>query len=105
MKRPKIMNRYCPTCKKHTEQKLLQAKRRSRNSAHPMSSMSSHRVKQRGLRRGAGNLGRFSKPAIAKWKSTGKKMTKKSDFRYECSVCKKQTVQHGGIRAKKIEIV
>jgi ribosomal protein L44E len=68
-----------------------------------MSLGSTHRLQERGLRRGAGNLGRFSKPT--KPKMTGKKTTKKTDFRYECSICKKQHVQPGGIRAKKVEII
>ena len=105
MKVPKVTKRHCPKCRKHTEHKVLESKRRARNQTHPMSTGSTHRVKARGLRRGAGSLGRYSKPAIAKWKLTGKKTTKKTDFRYECGVCKKQHVQAGGIRAKKVEII
>ncbi len=105
MKVPKLIKRHCPHCKKHSEHKVLESKRRARNQTHPMSVGSTHRVRARGLRRGAGSLGRYSKPAIAKWKLTGKKSTKKSDFRYECSVCKKQHIQSSGIRAKKIEII
>ncbi len=103
MKRPKITNRHCPFCKKHTEQKVVQAKRRARNATRPMSFGSTHRVQKRGERRGAGNLGRYSKPP--KPKMVGKKLTKKTDFRYECSVCKKQSAQSKGFRAKKVEII
>lgn len=105
MKVPKVTNRHCPFCNKHAEHKVMQAKRRARNQTRPLSAFSDKRVKARGLRRGAGNLGKFSKPPIAKWKSTGKKVTKKTDFRYECSICKKQHMQSKGIRAKKVELV
>lgn len=103
MKVPKQTNRHCPYCNKHTEHKVMQAKRRGRNAKHPMSFGSTHRVKARGERRGMGNYGRYSKPP--KPKMVGKKMTKKTDFRYECSVCKKQHAQSSGIRAKKVELI
>ena len=48
-------------------------------------------------------MGRYSKPAITKFKMTGKKSSKKTDLRYECSECKKQHTQSKGFRAKKIE--
>ncbi|HII65876.1 TPA: hypothetical protein HA295_03825, partial [Candidatus Woesearchaeota archaeon] len=38
-----------------------------------------------------------------KFKMTGKKATKKTDFRYECKNCKKEHAQKKGIRAKKVE--
>jgi large subunit ribosomal protein L44e len=103
MKVPKVTNRHCPFCKKHTEQKVVQAKRRARNATRPMSFGSVHRVRARGDRRGAGNLGKYSKPT--KPKMIGKKLTKKTDFRYECGVCHKQSCQSKGIRAKKVEII
>ena len=74
-----------------------------RNATRPMSFGSTKRIKMRGERRGAGNLGRYSKPT--KPKMIGKKASKKTDFRYECSVCKKQHMQASGIRAKKVEFV
>ncbi|MBN1792315.1 50S ribosomal protein L44e [Candidatus Woesearchaeota archaeon] len=103
MKIKKTIKKYCPFCKKHTEQKVSQAKKKGRNAAHPMSRGSTPRVKQRGLRRGAGNLGRYSKPP--KPKMTGKKLSKKTDFRYTCKECSKTTSQKSGYRAKKIELV
>ncbi len=66
---------------------------------------SKYRARERGLARGTGGLGRYSKPAVTKWKMTGSKLTKKSDFRYECKECHKKMVQSGGIRAKRIELV
>ncbi len=103
MKLPKTVNRHCAKCGKHTEQKVALAKRKGRSSAHPLSKGGTARVKARGLRRGAGNLGRYSKPT--KPKLSGKKLSKKTDLRYECPVCKKTTCQASGIRAKKIELV
>ncbi|MBN1646155.1 50S ribosomal protein L44e [Candidatus Woesearchaeota archaeon] len=103
MKKPKITRRYCPKCQKHTEQKVAESKKRARNQAKPLSKGSKKRVRARGERRGAGNLGKYSKPT--KPKMIGKKLSKKTDFRYTCSVCKKSFVQSGGVRAKKVELI
>ncbi len=103
MKIRKTVRRYCPFCRKHTEHKVSVAKKKGRNAARPMSKGSKSRVKRRGLRRGAGNLGRYSKPP--KPKMTGKKLSKKTDLRYTCKECKKTHSQKKGFRAKKIEFV
>lgn len=95
--------RHCPYCKKHTEHKLTQNKAKGRSSAHPMSRGAKVRVMKRGDRRGYGNLGRYSKPS--KPKMSGKKTSKKSDFRYKCSACNKTHTQKKGFRAKKLEFV
>jgi len=101
MKLPKITKRLCPYCKKHTEHKIAQAKKKSPSS---LKQGSKYRAKKRGLGRGAGNLGKYgSKPAITKFKLTGKKASKKTDLRYECGTCKKAHVQKQGIRAKRVE--
>jgi ribosomal protein L44E len=50
-----------------------------------------------------GSMGRYSKPAISQFKMTGKKQTKKTDLRYQCSSCKKSHMQRKGLRAKKQE--
>ena len=50
-----------------------------------------------------GNLGRYSKPALSKFKMTGKKQTKKIDLRYTCNVCKKTHTVGKAWRAKKLE--
>lgn len=81
MKLPKSIKRHCPYCKKHTEHKVSQAKKRKPRS---MTYGSKLRAKRRGSARGIGNRGRYSKPAISKFKMTGKKMSKKTDLRYEC---------------------
>jgi len=70
-----------------------------------MSRGSKTRMMKRGERRGIGNYGKTSRPAIAKWKMTGAKTTKKTDLRYACSVCKKVSTQNSGIRAKKVEFI
>jgi ribosomal protein L44E len=102
MKIPKIIKRFCIFCKKHTEQKVAQSKKGQPRS---MSRGSKYRARDRGLARGIGGFGRYSKPAITKWKMTGAKLTKKTDLRYECKVCHKKMTQSSGIRAKKVEFV
>ena len=103
MKVTKVVMRRCPHCKKHTEHKVANAKRRTPGSSHPMSYGSKKRARLRGSARGHGNLGRYSKPAVSKFKMAGKKVSKKTDFRYTCSECKKAHTQRKGPRAKKIE--
>jgi large subunit ribosomal protein L44e len=101
-KYPKTVMRLCPYCRKHTEHKVMAAKKKTRGTAHPMSWGSRTRIERRGRARGYGNTGKYSKPA--KPKMTGKKQSKKTDFRYECKVCKKQHAQRKGFRAKKVEM-
>ncbi len=102
MKIPKVVKRFCKTCKKHTEQKIAQNKKKNASS---LSMGSKVRARLRGLARGMGNLGRYSKPAITKFKRSGAKSTKKTDWRYTCAVCKKSSCQARGIRSKKVEFV
>ena len=102
MKIPKVLKRLCKFCKKHTEQKVRQNKKKTARS---MSKGSKYRAKGRGVARGIGSMGRYSKPAATKWKRSGAKNTKKTDLRYTCQECKKSTCQPTGIRAKKIELV
>ena len=100
MKIPKTRKRYCPKCKKHTEHKVAQNKKGKPGS---LTYGSKVRAKLRGQARGKGSKGRYSKPAISKFKMTGKKTSKKLDLRYTCSECKKTHVQNKGIRARKVE--
>lgn len=102
MKVPKLKKRHCKKCKTHTEHKVAQTKRKTASS---LTYGSKYRARSRGSARGAGNLGRFSKPAITKFKMTGSKMSKKTDFRYTCTVCKKTSMQPKGIRARKVELI
>lgn len=48
-------------------------------------------------------MGKYSKPP--KPKMVGKKLSKKTDFRYTCKACGKTHAQSKGIRAKKVELV
>lgn len=105
MKIPKVRNRHCKYCNKHTSHKVGQSKGKGRSKSTPMSRMGGSRIRKRGLRRGVGNKGRYSKPAIKNWKLTGRKQSKKTDLRYECSECKKKSVQASGKRAKKVEFI
>jgi len=100
MKIPKAKKRYCPYCKKHTVHKVALAKKKKPRS---MTYGSKVRAKRRGVARGAGNMGRYSKPAISKFKMTGKKTSKKVDLRFECKDCKKQHVQNKGFRSRRAE--
>jgi len=100
MKFPKTIMRYCPFCKKHVEHKINVVKRKAASS---LTYGSKVRARRRGSARGVGNRGRYSKPAVTKFKMTGKKATKKTDFRYECKTCKKQHIQAQGFRSKKVE--
>ncbi|MBS3135449.1 50S ribosomal protein L44e [Candidatus Woesearchaeota archaeon] len=100
MKKPKLIKRYCPYCKTHTEHKVTQNKKKNASS---LTYGSKIRAKKRGKARGHGNLGRYSKPAVTKFKMTGKKISKKLDLRFECKKCGKMHIQAEGIRTKKIE--
>lgn len=99
MKYPKESKRFCPRCKKHTAVTASQMKQRARNSARPSSKGSKLRVRGRGLRRGAGNFGKYSKTGIK-----AKKLTKKIVIKFVCKECKKAH-QTSGIRAKKMEFI
>tara|TARA_Y100000310_G_C20668511_1_gene808965 strand:- start:2079 stop:2387 length:309 start_codon:yes stop_codon:yes gene_type:complete len=100
MKLAKSRKRHCPYCKTHTEHNVGASKKKQPRS---LTYGSKVRARRRGSARGLGNRGRYSKPAISKFKLTGKKQSKKTDFRYQCKTCKKSHMQKQGFRAKKIE--
>jgi len=99
MKKPKVMKRLCPKCKKHTEHRVFQSKK---GAAGTLTRGAKQRMWKRGLARGHGNT-KISKGALSGWKRYGKKASKKTDLRYECKVCKKIHMQKSGIRAKRVE--
>lgn len=102
MRIPKITKRYCPFCRKHTEQKVSQVSSGHKRSALKRGSI--ERARMRGRGRGFGNLGKWgSKPAITKWKRKTK-ATKKTNLLYTCQVCKKSCGQKRGRRSGKIVI-
>ena len=99
MKKPKKLNRYCPYCKKKTEQKV---KEQSRSKPSSMKRGSKIRIRLRGLWRGVGNKGRFSR---MKNQAKGKrKTTKKTAILYICTVCGKGKDQKKGKRTSKLQI-
>ena len=102
MKIPKKINRFCKKCKKHTEHNVSLTKKKNPSG---LTYGSKIRARKRGQARGLGNLGRYSKPAISKFKMTGKKTSKKVDLRYECKECKKIHVKRKTFRAKKVEFI
>ena len=86
MKIPKTTNRYCPSCKKKTEHKIKIVGTGGKRGTLTRGSKS--RAKQRGLNRGIGNKGRWSRPAVTKHKRKTK-TTKKTNIMYTCNECKK----------------
>ncbi|PIN94698.1 50S ribosomal protein L44e [Candidatus Pacearchaeota archaeon CG10_big_fil_rev_8_21_14_0_10_30_48] len=100
MKKPKITNRFCPTCKKKSEHKVKLVSTGKKKSSLTRGSIP--RAKKRGGVPGMGNKGRYgSKPPIKKWKRITKN-TKKHAFVYTCQVCKKSHQSKKGIRASKM---
>src|SRR3989338_4006328 len=93
MKLPKKTKRYCPYCRKQTEQKIKIVSTGGKRGTLTRGSIS--RAKQRGLGRGIGNKGRWgSKPAVTKFKRKSK-TTKKTNIMYVCSVCGKAKYRAG----------
>lgn len=98
MKVPKVQNKYCPKCRKHTSHTIIQGKKGVRSALTPGT-----RRKNR-CTRGHGEHGKFSKKPVSEQKRSAKSV-KKQDLRYKCNVCGKSTVQKRGVRVKKFEIV
>ena len=98
MKIPKVTKRYCPYCKKKTEQKIKLVSTGAKRGA--LKRGSKQRARLRGRNRGMGNLGRWSKPAVSKFKRKVK-TTKKTNIMYTCKECNKSKYQKKGIRAGK----
>jgi len=101
MKIPKTTKRYCPYCNKVTEQKVKQVSSGAKRSS--LKRGSKERAKLRGLARGIGNHGRYSKPAVTKFKRKTK-TTKKPQVLYTCKECGKSKNQKKGKRTSKLII-
>lgn len=100
MKIPKTIKRYCPFCKKKTEQKIKIVGTGFQRGTLTRGSKS--RARKRGLGKGIGNKGKWgSKPAQSKFKRKTK-TTKKTNFMYTCTECKKSKYQKKGKRAGKV---
>jgi large subunit ribosomal protein L44e len=87
---PKTQRRYCKFCKKHTEHTVEEAKRRPRREV---------TKSQRRFKRKLKGYGSFPKENP----KGREKPTRKLDFRYKCSVCKKKHSLGEGFRVKKVE--
>lgn len=93
MKFPKKTKRFCPYCKKQTEQKIKLVSTGAKRGTLTRGSIA--RAKLRGLGRGIGNKGKWgSKPAVSKFKRKSK-TTKKTNIMYTCSVCGKSKYRKG----------
>ena len=99
MKIPKTTNRYCPYCKKKTEQKIKLVSTGGKRGTLTRGSKS--RARKRGLSRGMGNKGRYSKPSVSKFKRKTK-TTKKTNIMYTCNECGKSKYQKKGKRISKL---
>lgn len=99
MKFPKTTKRFCPYCKKRTEQKVKLVSTGFKRGA--LKRGSKERAKLRGLGRGIGNKGKWgSKPAVSKYKRKIK-TTKKTNIMYTCKTCNKSKYQKKGQRLGK----
>ena len=100
MKIPKTTKRYCPYCRKKTEQKIKVVGTGGKRGTLTRGSIA--RAKARGLGKGIGNKGRWgSRPANSKFKRKSK-TTKKTNIMYTCNVCGKSKYQKKGQRAGKV---
>ncbi len=99
MKIPKKTKRFCPHCKKVTEQKIKQVSTGAKKGALTRGAKS--RVRLRGKARGMGSMGRYSKRPGSKWKKKTK-TTKKAVLLYTCTVCNKSKQKSKGIRTGKL---
>ncbi len=92
MKFPKTITTYCKFCRKHTEQTVDMAKRKTRRTM--------AQGQRRFLRKLKGytsfpkeNPGDRNKP------------TKMVDLRFKCKICNKMNIRGKGWRAKKFELI
>lgn len=100
-KMPKTINRHCPFCKKKTVQKVKQVSTGGKKNS--LSRGSKVRARLRGLARGVGSKGKYSKPAVTKFKRKTK-TTKKPQLVYTCSECGKGKHRKQGKRTGKLVI-
>tara|TARA_Y100000034_G_scaffold124299_1_gene172275 strand:- start:1196 stop:1504 length:309 start_codon:yes stop_codon:yes gene_type:complete len=90
MKVPKTTKRFCPFCKKRTEQKIDLVSTGHKRGTLKRGSLA--RAEKRGLNRGKGNKGKYSRPAIKQRKRKTKTTTRKVMI-FKCKECKKS--KHG----------
>ena len=98
MKIPKSVKHYCPSCKKHTLQSIIQNKSGKKRGS------LTHGARRHDRRGGIKGYGGFPKPQPEKSPRHRKKTTKRIDMRLECPECKKKTTKVKTLRIKKYEI-
>ena len=102
MNLPKTTKRYCPFCKKKTEQKIDLVSTGSKRGTLKRGSLV--RAKKRNAMPGKGNKGKYgSKPAIKAWKRKTKTTTRKVII-YKCKECKKSKHAKKSKRVSKLLI-
>ena len=101
MKLTKKTKRFCPYCKKRTEQKVDVVSTGHKRGTMTYGSLS--RARKRGKARGMGNWGRFSKKAIKAWKKKTK-TTMRRVLIYTCQTCKKSKLGKKSRRVSKVII-
>ncbi|MBS3094644.1 50S ribosomal protein L44e [Candidatus Pacearchaeota archaeon] len=99
MKFPKMTKRFCPYCKKRTEQKVKLVSTGFKRGTLTRGSITRAKLRGRGI--GIGNKGKWgSKPAMTKNKRKSK-TTKKTNIMYTCKTCNKSKYQKKGQRLSK----
>jgi len=99
MKLPKATKRFCPYCKKRTDQKIDLVSTGFKRGTMARGSLS--RVKKRGKNRGFGNQGKYSRKAIKSWKRKTKTSMRRVII-YTCKDCKKSKLGKQSRRVSKI---
>jgi len=100
MKVPKKTIRFCPFCKKRTEQKIDLVSTGGKRGALKRGSL--ERAKLRGIM-GMGNHGKRSRKAIKSWKRKTKTSMRKVLI-YKCLTCKKSKHAKNSRRVNKLII-
>lgn len=100
MKIPKVIKRYCPICKKHTEQSVERVKTGGRRATSSLKKGSRYRLEK--LHKGYGGS---PYPKIEHGKKYGAKTTQKVMLRFKCKDCGKKNQTVYLKRTKKFEIV
>ncbi len=101
MKVPKSTKRFCPSCKKRTEQKIDLVSTGGKRGTLKRGSI--ERSKLRNASPGKGNQGKRSRKAIKNWKRKTKTTTRKVLI-YKCQECKKSRHAKESRRVSKIII-
>jgi ribosomal protein L44E len=101
MKIPKKTTRFCPKCKKRTEQKVDVVSTGHKRGTLKWGSLT--RAKLRGAIPGHGNKGRSSRKAIKSWKRKTK-TTMRRVIIYTCQTCKKSALAKKSRRVSKIQV-